>query len=119
MAIIAQAWRDMFVQAGASRDGSFTTYSDQDQAIVFLTDRTGAHARHRNLLCSLIGWDGDVLAERVSGMMAGNDFPPSLDSTLSGQKRYAEAIEQIRARWQHLKNPRALPASSVGAANAG
>ena len=120
-AIIMQAYRDLFVTAKSDGQATFTTQSEQDQAIAFLTDRTGPHARHRAFLCSLIGWDGNVLGERVRRMMEGADFPMPTDRTPAAQKRHAEAVQQIRARWLHLKNApskRAPPASSVGAARA-
>lgn len=120
-AILMQAYRDLFVTAKSDGQATFTTQAEQDQAIAFLTDRTGPHARHRALLCSLIGWDGNVLSERVRRMMEGADFPLPTDRTRSAQKRHAEAVKQIRARWLHLKNTpskRAPPASPVGAARA-
>lgn len=120
-AIIMQAYRDLFVTAKPGTQATFTTQAEQDQAIAFLTDRIGPHARHRAYLCSLIGWDGNVLGERVRRMMEGADFPLATDRTPTAQKRHAEAVKQIRARWLHLKNApskRALPASVVGAARA-
>lgn len=118
-AIIMQAYHDLFVKVQQGTTVGFTRQFDQDQAIAFLTERTGVYARHRNYLCSLIGWDGDVLAARIVRMLEGEDFPLPADSTPAGRKRDAEAIARIRARWQHLKYPHALPASSVGASNAG
>lgn len=120
-AIIMQAYRDLFVIAKPDTYSTFTTQSEQDQAIAFLTDRTGPHARHRAYLCSLIGWDGNVLGERVRRMMEGADFPMPTDRTPAAQKRHAQAVETLRARWLHLKNTpskRAPPASAVGAARA-
>ena len=120
-AIIMQAYRDLFVTAKSDGQAAFTTQAEQDQAIAFLTDRSGKLARWRNHYCSLIGWDGNVLAERVRRMMEGADFPLSPDSNVVAQKRHAEAVQQIRARWLHLKNTpskRAPPTSPVGAARA-
>ena len=120
-AIIMQAYRDLFVTAKSDGQAAFTTQAEQDQAIAFLTDRTGPHARHRAFLCSLIGWDGNVLGERVRRMMEGADFPLADRPNPAAQKRHAEAVQQIRARWLHLKNTpskRAPPASAVGAARA-
>lgn len=114
-AIIMQAYRDLFVSVRQESNASFTTQSDQDQAITFLTDRTGAFARHRNDLCSLIGWDGDVLAVRLRGMMEGDDFPhPSTDPKPAARAQHEVAVERIRRRWQDLKSPPERPASSVG-----
>lgn len=120
-AILMQAYRDLFVTAKSDDQTTFTTQAEQDQAIAFLTDRAGPHARHRAFLCSLIGWDGNVLGERIRRMMEGADFPLPTDRTPAAQKRHAEAVKQIRARWLHLKNTpskRAPPASPVGAAKA-
>ena len=120
-AILMQAYRDLFVTAKSDGQATFTTQAEQDQAITFLTDQTGPHARHRAFLCSLIGWDGNVLGERIRRMMEGADFPMPTDRTPAAQKRHAEAVKQIRARWLHLKNTpsrRAPPASPVGAARA-
>ena len=117
-AIIMQAYRDLFMTAKSDGQAAFTTQAEQDQAIAFLTDRTGPHARHRAFLCSLIGWDGNVLGERVRRMMEGADFPLPTDRTPTAQKRHAQAVETLRARWFHLKNTpsrRAPPASAVGA----
>lgn len=120
-AIIMQAYRDLFVTAKSNGQATFTTQAERDQAIAFLTDRIGSHARHRAFLCSLIGWDGDVLAERVGRMMEGADFPLTTDRTPAAQERHAEAVKDLRARWRYLKNPHASripPASPVGAARA-
>ena len=120
-AIIMQAYRDLFVIAKPDTNTTFTTQAEQDQAIAFLTDRRGKLALWRNHYCSLIGWDGNVLAERVRRMMEGADFPMPTDRTPAAQKRHAQAVETFRARWLHLKNTpskRALPSSAVGAARA-
>lgn len=118
-AILMQAYRDLFVTTKPDTNATFTTQAEQDQAIAFLTDRTGPHARHRARLCSLIGWDGDVLGERIRRMMEGADFPLPTDRTPAAQKRHAEAVKDIRGRWLHLSKthaPRSPPSSSVGTA---
>ncbi|AUH34670.1 hypothetical protein CUV01_15915 [Paracoccus tegillarcae] len=102
-----QAYRDLFVTVRTESNASFTTQSDQDQAITFLTDRAGAYAQHRNALCALIGWDGDVLAARIRAMMDGDNFaPPTPDATPATVERHAAAVERLRERWHTLKNPR-------------
>jgi hypothetical protein len=106
-AILMQAYRDLFVTVRTESNASFTTQSDQDQAITFLTDQTGAMARHRNALCALIGWDGDVLAARIRAMMDGDDFaPPTPDATPATVERHEAAVVRLRERWHALKNPR-------------
>ena len=106
-AILMQAYRDLFVTVRDESNASFTTQSDQDRAIEFLTDLSGGNARHRNALCALIGWDGDVLAARVRAMMDGDDFaPPKPDATPATLERHAAAVERLRERWRHLQTPR-------------
>lgn len=113
-AILMQAYRDLFIAVKADGLSSFTTQSDQDQAISFLTDSAGSLARNRNALCSLIGWDGDALAKRIRAMMEGADFPPpSPDPTPDKLARHKQAVERIRARWHHLKSSPSRPSSSV------
>lgn len=114
-AIIMQAYRDLFVSIRNESNASFTTQSDQDQVITFLTDKAGAMARHRNSLCSLIGWDGDVLAARLRAMMEGDIFPhPSSESKPAARAQHEAAVERLRRRWRDLKSPPKRPASSVG-----
>ena len=118
-AILMQAYRDLFVSVRTESNASFTTQSDQDQAITFLTDHAGAMARHRNALCALIGWDGNVLAARVRAMMDGNTFPPPTpDATPATLERHATAVVRLRQRWQDLKSPPKRPSSPVGNLNA-
>ncbi|MFZ7093716.1 hypothetical protein [Primorskyibacter sp. 2E233] len=105
--ILMQAYRDLFVTVRNESNASFTTQSDQDRAIEFLTDLSGGNARHRNALCALIGWDGDVLAARVRAMMEGDDFaPPTPDATPATLERNAAAVVRLRERWRHLQTPR-------------
>lgn len=106
-AIIMQAYRDMFVLVRTDSRASLTSQTDQDQAIVFLTDPHGRWAQHRNHLCSLIGWDGDVLAARVRRMMEGGAFPdPNASSNAAVLATHADAVERVRARYLHLRTPR-------------
>lgn len=110
-AILMQAYRDLFLSvindSGAtSASQTFTSQPERDQAITFLTEQTGAMARHRNALCALIGWDGNLLATRVRAMMEGDDFPPSSpDATPLALARHATAVERLRERWQAMRAP--------------
>jgi len=105
-AIIMQAYRDLFVTIRPDAGPGFTSQPDQDKAISFLTDSHGQSARDRNVLCSLIGWEGDVLAERIRGMMGGNDFThPNGEQSPDSLKRHTDAAERVRARYRYLKNP--------------
>ena len=117
-AIIMQAYRDLFTPVRDSASPSIVTQSDQDQAISFLTDSHGRFARRRNSLCSLIGWDGDVLAERIRVMMDGENFThPNSEPSPDSLKRHTDAAERVRARYRYLKDPHnksKRPASPVG-----
>lgn len=107
-AILMQAYRDLFIAIREDGTSSFTTQSEQDQAISFLTDQAGSLARNRNALCSMIGWDGDTFANRVRAMMDGDDFPPPApDPSPIARKRHEKAVARIRARWRQLNAPRA------------
>lgn len=106
-AILMQAYRDLFLTVTDQSGATFTSRSERDQAMTFLTERTGVMARHRNALCSLIGWNGDVLAASVRAMMDGAPFPPpSLDPTPATRARHADAVERLRERWHALHAPR-------------
>lgn len=117
-AIIMQAYRDLFVNVNTNNAQSFTTRVDQDKAISFLTDTHGRFAAHRNHLCSLIGWDGNVLAARIRRMMDGGDFPTTIgESTPDAQRQHKQSVESLRQRYRHLKNIQSKgkrPASPVG-----
>ena len=104
-AVIMQAYRDLFISVRADGSSSFTTQADQDQAISFLTDKAGGIAKHRNALCSLINCNGDALADRVRGMMEGDDFPsPAPDPTDASMARHMEAVERVRERWRQIRS---------------
>ncbi|WP_417809629.1 hypothetical protein [Thioclava sp.] len=105
-AIIMQAYRDLFARVSDTTT-SLTTQTDQDQAIAFMTDDFGKWAQHRNHLCSLIGWDGDVLAARVRRMMLGGAFPdPNASANAAVLASHTDAVERVRARYIHLRTPR-------------
>lgn len=109
-AIIMQAYRDLFARI-SDTTASLTTQTDQDQAIAFLTDDFGRWAQNRNHLCSLIGWDGDVLAARVRRMMLGGAFPdPNASANAAVLVTHTAAVERVRARYTHLRTPRSRAA---------
>lgn len=113
-AILMQAYRDLFIAIKSDGPATFTAQSEQDQAISFLTDQAGSLARNRNVLCSLIGWDGDALSSRVRAMMEGSDFPPPTpDPTPGTLARHEKAVMRIRVRWHYLKSAHPRPSSSV------
>lgn len=105
-AILMQAYRDLFLSVSNDSGQAFTSQSERDQAITFMTEQTGAMARHRNALCAVIGWDGNILAARVRAMMEGDDFPPSSpDATPLALARHATAVERLRERWHAMRAP--------------
>lgn len=109
-AAIMQAYRDLFARVNDTT-ASLTTQTDQDQAIAFLTDDFGKWAQHRNHLCSLIGWDGDVLAARVRRMMLRGAFPdPNASVNATVLASHTDAVERVRARYTHLRTPRSRAA---------
>lgn len=109
-AIIMKAYRDLFARV-SDMTASLTTQTDQDKAIAFLTDDFGKWAQHRNHLCSLIGWDGDVLAARVRRMMLGGSFPdPNASANAAVLATHTDAVERVRARYIHLRTPRSRAA---------
>jgi len=102
--IIAQAFEDMSTSATKDRHQSRHADNDARSAMLFLTERYGAHANWRNDLCSLIDVDGDLLTQRVR-MILDYDltWPQQRRSpgvTISGG---AKEAERARAIWQHLK----------------
>lgn len=100
-AIISQAYSDML---GPSDDNAYA-------AITFLTAPNGRHARWRNELFGLLGYDGDTAAQRiVEGLEGYADLHPF---TLETSEQHAALVDLARKRWLHLKYPRTLPASSV------
>lgn len=104
-AVIMQAYRDLFISVRTDGSSSFTTQSDQDQAISFLTDKAGSLAKHRNALCSLIECDGVALADSIRAMMEGDDFPyPSPEPTETAIARHNKAAERIRERWKQIRS---------------
>jgi hypothetical protein len=99
--IISQAYSDML---GPSDDNAYP-------AITFLTAPNGRHARWRNELFGLLGLDGDIAAQRIVEGLEGNaDLHPF---TLETTEQHAAQVDLARKRWQHLKYPHTLPASSV------
>lgn len=117
-AILQRAFDDMFAASPSSYSGNGGTPdgSSIDQAIRFLTDTHGHKARWRNHYCSLLGLDGDAVADRIRRMLDG-DLPMQMDQgpwTRAGAIRRHEAgVEQARERWRHLKNPPSTPRTSV------
>lgn len=94
-AIIAQAVQDLF---GACIDEGRTNKDHmREQALTFLTAEGGQHAKHRNDLCGLAGFDGDVLRFRIIAMLEGR-LPA--DFLLEGKgRRDLKDIEAARAMW--------------------
>ena len=94
-AILAQAIQDLF---GSCIDLGRTNKDHmREQALTFLTAEGGQHAKHRNDLCSLAGFDGDVLRPRIIATLEGR-LP--VDFLLEGKgRRDLKSIEEARAMW--------------------
>ncbi|MGR3792759.1 hypothetical protein [Vannielia sp. SX4] len=73
-AIIAQAFSDMSGAATDKVSQSTSNSNNAQRAMIFLTERHGAFAKWRNELCDYLGFDGDVLAERVRSILD-SDLP--------------------------------------------
>ena len=100
-AIITQAYRDLFVPVGEGGVPSVEVMRGRDQALAFLTNHKGQYAQHRNYLCSLIGWDGNVLAESVRMMLDGARTFASVNKEPSERirRRQELAVMRLRADW--------------------
>jgi len=97
-AIITQAYRDLFVPINEGGAPSVEVLRGRDQALAFLTNHKGQYAQHRNYLCSLIGWDGNVLAERIRMMLDGERPFASVNKEPSGRIRRKQELAAIRLR---------------------
>ncbi|MEP3895677.1 MAG: hypothetical protein ABJN52_16995 [Litorimonas sp.] len=100
-AIITQAYRDLFVPVKEGVEPSDEVLRGRDQALAFLTNRTGPFAQHRDHLCSLIGWDGTVLAERITLMLDGvQPFTPmNKEPSERIRRKQEQAIVRLRGDW--------------------
>ncbi|MBE0554830.1 MAG: hypothetical protein IH625_14165 [Rhodobacteraceae bacterium] len=94
-AILAQAIEDLF---GSCIDLGRTNKDHmREQALTFLTADGGQHAKHRNDLCELAGFDGDVLRSRIIATLEGQ---LSADFILEGKgRRDLKGIAEARAMW--------------------
>lgn len=94
-AILAQAIEDLF---GSCIDlGQTNKVLMREQSMTFLTAESGQHAKHRNDLCELAGFDGDVLRSRIIATLEGR-LP--VDFLLEGKgRRDLKSIEDARAMW--------------------
>lgn len=99
--IISQAYSDML---GLNDEHAYS-------AITFLTAPNGRQARWRSKLFGLLGLDGDTAAQRIVEGLEGNaDLHPL---TMKTSEQHAAQVVLARARWLHLKQLHAPPASSV------
>ncbi len=94
-AILAQAIEDLF---GSCIDLGRTNKDHmREQALIFLTAESGEHAKHRNDLCSLAGFDGEVLRSRIIAILEGRR---SADFFLEGKgRRDLKGTAEARAMW--------------------
>lgn len=94
-AILAQAIEDLF---GSCIDLGRTNKDHmREQALTFLIAEGGQHAKHRNDLCELAGFDGDILRSRIIATLEGR---LSADFILEGKgRRDLKGIAEARAMW--------------------
>lgn len=97
-AIIAQAVQDAFASTGSDSTHD-TDAENRKAAIAFLTAPNGAHARHRNDLCELAGFDGTRLRKRVIAVLEGEDLANLFDDT----RRNKDFLARARAIWAAQK----------------
>ena len=97
-AIIAQAVQDAFASTGSDSTHD-TDAENRKAAIAFLTAPDGAHARHRNDLCELAGFDGTRLRKRVIAVLEGEDLANLFDDT----RRNKDFLARARAIWAAQK----------------
>lgn len=101
VAILAQAFNDMLGNASGSDHIAQMTENRARQAMIFLTERHGNHARWRNDLCGFLDLDGDALSEQVRKILD-SDLPwPEANG--AGKVYSHEKIARAREQWRHLK----------------
>lgn len=106
-AIIAQAVQDAFASTGSDSTHD-TDAENRKAAIAFLTAPDGAHARHRNDLCELAGFDGTRLRKRVIAVLEGEDLANLFDDT----RRNKDFLARARAIWA-AREPLVAPTPRV------
>lgn len=97
-AIIAQAVQDAFASTGSDSTHD-TDAVNRKAAIAFLTAPDGAHARHRNELCELAGFDGTRLRKRVIAVLEGEELENLFDDT----RRNKDFLARARTIWAAQK----------------
>lgn len=94
-AILAQAVQDLL--GPCLDEGRTNKEAMRKQALDFLVAPDGPHAKHRNDLCALAGFDGDVLRSRIIAVLEGR---MSADFILEGKgRRDLKGVEEARAMW--------------------
>lgn len=84
-----------------------TDIAERDASIAFFTRRGDRYARHRNALCSLLGINGDTMAERVRLILDGQaPFPArTLEPTPTVLRWHTKKTDELRSYWKSLQTP--------------
>ncbi|WP_299850595.1 hypothetical protein [uncultured Roseovarius sp.] len=96
--ILSRAILDLFGSVGLTADADEAKTARQE-ALIFLTQRTGGWAKRRNELCDAIGIDGDDMRARVVRVLEGDTLALETYETRGALTHVAEA----RALWVHEK----------------
>lgn len=112
-AIIMRAYADLLASKNSAdtASGSSVSLTEREQALKFLTETSGRYATLRNEYCDFVGFDGDVLAERIRAMLDGErDFPVPHESISPAiLERHDKAVSYVRAMWIEQKKPKPEP----------
>jgi hypothetical protein len=94
-AIISHAYTDMLLDDRRVAE----------EAMLFLTTRTGGVAVWRRDICSLLDIDGDIMADRVRAQLDGDaDIPHGPEA--QAVERHNARVARARERWCALKKRR-------------
>lgn len=96
--ILSRAILDLFGSVGLTANADEAKTARQE-ALIFLTQRTGGWAKRRNELCDAIGIDGDDMRARVVRVLEGDTLALETYETRGALTHVAEA----RALWEHEK----------------
>lgn len=96
--VLSRAILDLFGSVGLTANADEAKMAKQE-ALMFLTQKTGGWAKRRNELCDAIGIDGDDMRARVVRVLEGDTLALETYETRGALTHVAEA----RALWEHEK----------------
>lgn len=96
--VLSRAILDLFGSVGLTANADEAKMAKQE-ALMFLTQKTGGWAKRRNELCDAIGIDGDDMRARVVRVLEGDTLALETYETRGGLTHVAEA----RVLWEHEK----------------